>query len=97
MILGTGTFLFFEKLGGPGPPAPLLDLYGYDAVSCPEHYGRLRHEWEAKGQTIGAMDMLIAAHALALNAALVTNNDAYFSRVAGLRVVNWLKETAGSE
>jgi tRNA(fMet)-specific endonuclease VapC len=43
------------------------------------------------------MDMLIAAHALALNAALVTNNDAYFSRVAGLRVVNWLKETAGSE
>ena len=28
--------------------------------------------------------------------ALVTDNDAHFSRVAGLRVVNWLKETAGS-
>ncbi len=74
-----------------------FDLYGYDAVSCPQHYGRLRHELEAKGQTIGSMDMLIAAHALALNAALVTANDAHFSRVAGLRVINWLKEAAGSE
>jgi tRNA(fMet)-specific endonuclease VapC len=74
-----------------------FDLYGYDAVSCPQHYGRLRHELEAIGQTIGSMDMLIAAHALALNAALVTNNDAHFSRVAGLRVTNWLKEAAGSE
>jgi predicted nucleic acid-binding protein len=41
--------------------------------------------------------MLIAAHAMALSAALVTNNDAHFSRVAGLRVVNWLKAAAGSE
>ncbi|MGO8689286.1 MAG: type II toxin-antitoxin system VapC family toxin [Thermoguttaceae bacterium] len=73
-----------------------FDLYDYDAVSCPEHYGRLRHGLEAKGRTIGSMDLLIAAHAMALGAALVTNNDAHFSRVAGLRVVNWLKETAGS-
>ena len=73
-----------------------LDLYGYDAVSCPECYGRLRNELETRGQTIGSMDLLIAAHALALNAALVTNNDAHFSRVAGLRVVNWLKQAAGS-
>ena len=73
-----------------------FDLYAFDAVSCPEHYGRLRHELEAKGQTIGSMDMLIAAQAMALNAAPVTNNDAHFSRVAGLRVVNWLKETAGA-
>ena len=74
-----------------------FDLYGYDAASCPEHYGRLRHDLEAKGQTIGSMDMLIAAHALALNAALATNNDAHFCRVPGLKVVNWLKETAGPE
>jgi tRNA(fMet)-specific endonuclease VapC len=73
-----------------------FDLYAYDAVACPAHYGRLRHELEANGQTIGSMDMLIAAHALALGAVLVTNNDAHFSRVAGLRVVNWLKEMAGS-
>jgi tRNA(fMet)-specific endonuclease VapC len=74
-----------------------FDLFSYDAVSCPQHYGRLRHALEAKGQAIGSMDMLIAAHALALNAALVTNNDARFSRVAGMRVVNWLNQTAGSE
>ncbi|MGA2031300.1 MAG: hypothetical protein ABSG68_03505 [Thermoguttaceae bacterium] len=48
-------------------------------------------------ETIGSMDLLIAAHALCLDAAMLTNNDAHFSRVAGLRVVNWLKETAGSE
>ena len=35
--------------------------------------------------------MLIAAQAVALDAALVTNNDSHFSRVAGLKVVNWLK------
>lgn len=69
-----------------------FDLYSYDAVSCPEHYGRLRHDLETKGRSIGSMDMLIAAHAMALSAALVTNNDAHFSRIAGLRVVNWLKE-----
>ena len=38
------------------------------------------------------MDLLIAAHALALGAALLTANAAHFSRVAGLKVVNWLKE-----
>jgi tRNA(fMet)-specific endonuclease VapC len=74
-----------------------FELYAYDAVSCPAHYGRLRHDLEAHDQTIGSMDMLIAAHAMALSAALVTNNDAHFSRVAGLRVVNWLKAAAGSE
>ena len=46
-----------------------FDLYDYDAVSCPAHYGRLRHELEAKGQTIGSMDLLIAAQAMALGAA----------------------------
>ncbi|MGO8746295.1 MAG: type II toxin-antitoxin system VapC family toxin [Thermoguttaceae bacterium] len=73
-----------------------FDVYGYDTVSCPEHYGRIRYELEAQGQAVGSMDMLIAAHALALKAALVTNNDAHFSRITGLRVTNWLKGTAGS-
>ncbi len=42
------------------------------------------------------MDLLIAAHALALDASLITNNDEHFSRVEGLKVVNWLKETRRS-
>ncbi|HEX7379487.1 MAG TPA: type II toxin-antitoxin system VapC family toxin [Pirellulales bacterium] len=64
----------------------------YDGVVCPAHYGRVRYELETKGLPIGSMDTLIAAHALALNATLVSNNLAHFSRVSGLTVVTWLKE-----
>lgn len=41
------------------------------------------------------MDMLIAAHALSLRCALVTNNEAEFARVPRLRVLNWAKPEAG--
>jgi len=68
-----------------------FDLHDYDALACPQRYGQIRHELETKGQTIGSMDLLIAAHALALDATLVTNNDGHFSRVKGLKVANWLK------
>jgi tRNA(fMet)-specific endonuclease VapC len=53
-------------------------------------YGRIRAELEAKGKGIGALDALIAAHALALGLTLVTNNEHEFRRVSGLRVVNWV-------
>jgi tRNA(fMet)-specific endonuclease VapC len=59
-----------------------------DADRC---YGRLRAELEKQGQLIGANDMLIAAHALAVDAVLVTDNTAEFTRVAGLPVENWLR------
>jgi tRNA(fMet)-specific endonuclease VapC len=67
-----------------------FDIYDYDSVGCPRHYGRIRHELETKGVTIGSMDLLIAAHAVALDATLVSNNLAHFSRVAGLKTVNWV-------
>jgi len=54
------------------------------------HYARLRLELERKGTPIGANDMLITAHALALDAVLVTDNVREFSRVKGLRMENWL-------
>jgi tRNA(fMet)-specific endonuclease VapC len=66
-----------------------FEVYDYDAVSCPRHYGRIRHELERAGQTIGAMDLLIAAHGLSLDATLVSNNLAHFQRVPGLRVTDW--------
>ena len=53
------------------------------------HYARIRNHLAQRGQPIGPNDMLIAAHALALNAILVTA-DAEFLRVPGLRVENWL-------
>ena len=63
--------------------------YEFDATLCAESYGIVRHALEAAGKTIGAMDLLIAGHALALSATLVTNNTAHFSRVPGLKCANW--------
>lgn len=54
-------------------------------------YGQVRAALEKKGKSIGPLDTLIAAHALALNVALVTNNQREFDRVANLQVQNWSK------
>ncbi|MBA3668200.1 MAG: type II toxin-antitoxin system VapC family toxin [Sphingomonas sp.] len=53
------------------------------------HYAQLRTSLEAAGTPIGGNDMLIAAHALALEATLVTANEREFRRVPGLSVENW--------
>jgi tRNA(fMet)-specific endonuclease VapC len=44
-----------------------------------------------QGQNIGPNDLWIAAHALALEAVLVTDNEKEFSRVPGLKIENWLR------
>ena len=54
-------------------------------------YGVIRAGLERSGQPIGANDLLIAAHALALDLTLVTDNGREFSRIGGLRVENWLR------
>jgi len=54
-----------------------------------EAYGKTRAALEAQGTPIGALDTLIAAHALCLGLTLVTNNTSEFSRVADLRLANW--------
>jgi tRNA(fMet)-specific endonuclease VapC len=66
-----------------------FEVFVFDGVSCPAHYGRIRHELERAGQAIGAMDMLIAAHSLALRATLATNNLGHFQRISGLSVARW--------
>ncbi len=67
---------------------PLLDVMPLtDQIA--EYYARLRTQLEAVGTPIGPNDALIAAHALALDATLVSA-DAEFLRVPGLRVENWL-------
>ena len=53
-------------------------------------YGDLRSNLERKGASIGAIDTMIAAHTLALDAILVTNNSKEFARVDGLRLENWV-------
>jgi tRNA(fMet)-specific endonuclease VapC len=53
-------------------------------------YGTIRAALEKRGLRIGAMDMLIAAHAVSLHATLVTNNEREFERVPGLRIEDWV-------
>jgi len=57
------------------------------------HYGELRADLERRGQPIGALDTMIAAHALASNTILVTNNTREFARVPDLRLQNWADES----
>jgi tRNA(fMet)-specific endonuclease VapC len=55
-----------------------------------EAYARIRTALEAAGRPIGGNDLLIAAHAFAEGATLVTANVREFRRVGGLTVENWL-------
>jgi tRNA(fMet)-specific endonuclease VapC len=54
-------------------------------------YAAIRVAIGRKGRPIGAHDMLIAAHARALDAVCVTDNVSEFKRVAALKVENWLR------
>jgi len=53
-----------------------------------ERYGPLRAELERQGRALGALDLLIATHAFATNAVLVTNDRA-FAQVVGLQIEDW--------
>lgn len=59
-------------------------------ASLTPHYASIRTHLESQGTPIGPNDTLIAAHALALDCTLVTDNETEFRRVPGLRVENWL-------
>jgi tRNA(fMet)-specific endonuclease VapC len=65
-----------------------LDVASFDLAAALA-YGDLRADLERRGQPIGPLDLQIAAHALSLNAILVTNNEREFRKVAGLTVENW--------
>lgn len=53
-------------------------------------YGIIRNDLEGKGISIGALDTLIASHAMSLNFTLVTNNEIEFARINSLLVENWV-------
>jgi tRNA(fMet)-specific endonuclease VapC len=54
------------------------------------HYAQLRHQLVSTGKRIGDNDQWIAAHALANDAILVSNNLREFERVPGLKLENWV-------
>jgi tRNA(fMet)-specific endonuclease VapC len=59
-------------------------------VGIDRHYAAIRTTLEKKGTPVGANDMLIAAHARAIEAICVTDNVVEFKRVPALKVENWL-------
>ena len=59
-------------------------------VPADADYGSFRSELEAAGKPIGGNDLLIAAHAKAIGATVVTANTEEFKRIRGLNVENWL-------
>jgi tRNA(fMet)-specific endonuclease VapC len=65
-----------------------LEIAAFERQATAE-YGRLRAALEKKGQTIGSMDLLIAAHAVSLDVRLVTHNLREFGRVPGLKTEDW--------
>jgi len=59
-------------------------------IPADTNYGTIRSELEAAGTPIGWNDLLIAAHACATGATIVTANVGEFKRIRGLNVENWL-------
>lgn len=56
-----------------------------------DRHGRLRARLRGLGAPIGDFDEMIAAHALSLDAVLVTDNVRHFERVGGLVIENWVR------
>jgi tRNA(fMet)-specific endonuclease VapC len=55
------------------------------------HCAEIRLDLKKRGAQLGAADLMIAAHARAMGAIVVTNNTKDFGRVKGLQVENWMK------
>jgi tRNA(fMet)-specific endonuclease VapC len=56
-----------------------------------QHFAEIRVDLKRRGAQLGAADLMIAAHARAMGAFVVTNNVKDFGRVKGLQVENWTK------
>jgi tRNA(fMet)-specific endonuclease VapC len=65
-----------------------LEVVSFDEEAA-HVYGDIRAALEKAGTPIGAMDMLIAAHAVSLGTPLVTNNTREFVRIPTLTIIDW--------
>jgi tRNA(fMet)-specific endonuclease VapC len=66
-----------------------VTIVAWDSAAARE-YGRLRTELERQGQVPGGMDLMIAAHAMALGVILVTADRA-LGRIKNLKTEDWTK------
>lgn len=71
-------------------------LAGFEVLPWPldaaHHYAQIRSELERAGKPVGGMDLLIAAHAMAEDSVVITNNAREFHRVPCLAVEEWAIE-----
>jgi tRNA(fMet)-specific endonuclease VapC len=65
-----------------------LEIVAFDEAAA-HAYGEIRTKLEKAGTPIGAMDLLIAAHAVSLGVTLVTNNAREFRRIPILDILDW--------
>lgn len=91
-----GELLYGLKLkDGAHRLAQLIDQFLLRAQCLPwneaaaTHFASITAALHRSGTQIGSMDAMIAGHAAATGAVLVTNNVRHFSRVAGLTIENW--------
>lgn len=66
-----------------------LEIIPFDDDAA-KHYGSIRTYLEKKGEIIGPLDLMIAAHAQSLNSILVTNNKKEFSRIPKIKIEDWV-------
>jgi tRNA(fMet)-specific endonuclease VapC len=67
----------------------IVHILPWDSEAA-DYYADIRHQLVSSGQTIGEMDMMIAAHSLSAGAVLVTNNSRHYERIAlPLVLDNW--------
>ncbi len=64
-----------------------VDVLPWDTLVA-KRYGSVRADMARQGKTLAPLDLLIAAHALAIDAILVTNDRA-FAQVTDLHVEDW--------
>jgi hypothetical protein len=72
-----------------GAPNACAGATGQRILRAPGGHDSSRVFGFPKGQMIGSMDLLIAAHAVSLNVRLVTHNSREFGRVPGLHIEDW--------
>ena len=72
----------------------IVPILPWDAKAANRH-GELRADLKGRGTPIGDFDEMIAAHALALGAVVITDNTRHFARVPGLVLENWLRPSSG--
>lgn len=67
-----------------------LEILPWDSDAA-DAYAQLRTACENEGKSLGAMDMLIAAHSIAVGAILITNDKAFYNVEHHLVLADWTK------